>query len=166
MRKLLLFLVAQFPLWSGYDYIKESTRIENQLVKEICAEYNLRVFCLGGGYMDEHDYLHFSFQYPKPLTISAAEDMVVQITEKVLARINEEQPLRPYLHNYPFTVKDVKVSIHSVDYMTNKPYTQSEVDSIYAGEDDICIWKDRKILLEKPYEQVKAFVLGEKPKSN
>lgn len=165
MKRLLLFLLAQFPLWSGFDYIKESNRIENQIVKEICEEYNLRIFGFGGGYMDEYDHMHLSFQYPKPLTISAAEDMLVQITEKVLARINESRSLRPYLHNYPFTVKNVWISIQSLDYTTNESYSQSEVDSIDAGKDGICIWKQKKILLEEPYAQVRALVLGKNNKS-
>jgi len=52
-----------------------------------------------------------SFDYDKDVDLSKARELLVYIIENYLSAINSNIEVRPYLHNYPFTAKNIEIRI-------------------------------------------------------
>ena len=55
-----------------------------------------------------------TFNYFHELSLVEARELVVKASEEYLKAINSSKRVRPYLKNYPFTIKNVEVDIYSL----------------------------------------------------
>ena len=61
--------------------------------------------------MDDVKMMMMSFEYRKAVDIETVRNLLVESVEAYLSDINENTEIRPYLHNYPFTAKNVEIEI-------------------------------------------------------
>ena len=62
--------------------------------------------------MDDIKKMTMGFQYYGEKSVDEARELLVYSVECYLTAINENEEIRPYLHNYPFTSKNVEVDIY------------------------------------------------------
>ena len=78
----------------------------------LAKKYKMQL-CGAGGGMPEGivDMLALSFDLKKALTIDEVRPILVDCIDTYLNVVNTDKELKPYLKNYPFTPKNIEISI-------------------------------------------------------
>jgi hypothetical protein len=80
--------------------------------KKLEKKYNIDLCGIGSGVRDKVWLVNLSFnKYGLPLSEMEARKLIIAITQNFLDLINQEEKIRPYLENYPFTSKNVKIAL-------------------------------------------------------
>ncbi len=95
------------------NYERIADRITARTAKKLQKELGLLCIGTGGGMMGDIYHMSMSFQYFEEVDEGKARDLLVSATQEYLSAINNDKKVRPYLHNYPFTVEGVDISIWS-----------------------------------------------------
>lgn len=106
----------------------DSPRIENpytlsqkelavsQVIKkafvQLKNEKNLYPFGTAGRMMNQIKMLGLSLHYYEPIDIEQARELLVYSTTLFLKMINDNEQIRPYLQNYPFTSENIQIRIY------------------------------------------------------
>ena len=125
MKKIYILLIILFfngcsqgPSKNRFQ-ISEDEKIVNRVLNigasNLKKKYGLIPIGSGGQMMYEVKKLRLVFNYPNPLTENQAKVLVINATEEFLQVINNEEPLRQYLANYPFGPKNVEIKIFLQD---------------------------------------------------
>ena len=100
---------------SGYqstvDYEKIADKITANTAKKLQEQKKLCLIGTGGGMMHDIQRMNMSFQFFQEVDLKEARDLVVYATKEYLEDINSNEKVRPYLHNYPFTAKNITIRI-------------------------------------------------------
>jgi len=105
-----LFLFAPSFLF-GANYFKLSDQIVNAYDKQFAKPRRLHLSGQGGAMMDDIKKVILNFKSCDALTIDEARVLYVEMMEEFLCRVNQNEKIRPYLHNYPFVVENFKMRI-------------------------------------------------------
>jgi hypothetical protein len=87
-----------------------------------------------------------------------ARELLVNVVEEYLSEINADERIRPYLHNYPFTDKNLEIEIVFRNPDGSK-VASGKINVASADEGKIFYYVDYpekhtlKILYEETYEQ-------------
>lgn len=65
----------------------------------------------GGRMMHNIQMMEMSFVYYHEVDIQTARELLIYVINTYLKAINENKEVRPYLHEYPFTPKNVEIHI-------------------------------------------------------
>ena len=111
----MLFLLTSCGALSKQEGTVNS--IINQHGREEAKEYNLRLVGVGSAIPDNVHGFILDYNSEQKLTIPEARRLFIHGTEKLLYMINNSEELRPFMHEYPFTEKniDYKLSFHNKD---------------------------------------------------
>ena len=114
MRKLfsILLVLYSFCYSQSSNHIKEASRILNEYSKEIKEKYGLFTIGSGGAMMNDVKELDLHFEGISKITVSEARKLYIDIVEGLIEKVNNDKKARPYLHEYPFTYKNVKIRIN------------------------------------------------------
>ncbi|CCB87958.1 hypothetical protein SNE_A00800 [Simkania negevensis Z] len=93
------------------DYERIADRITAKTAKKLEKEKNLRLVGIGGRMMDDIQMMAMGFDYFHEVNLQEARGLVVYAIKEYLADINKSEKVRPYLHNYPFTAKNIEIRI-------------------------------------------------------
>ena len=111
---LTVFLITSCNLNNTHK-IKNDQRLASELRKKAAGEIKkqLGLYPMGtmGQMMYEIEKLGLAFQCYKPLTIEEGREYLIKSTEIFLDIINSDERIRPYLCNFPFTAKNIWISI-------------------------------------------------------
>jgi hypothetical protein len=102
------------------SYFKPSLEEDEKLVNLITAktakklekEKELILIGTGGRMMNDVEMLMMGFQYHTAVDIKTVRKLLIDSVEEYLSEINANEKLRPYLHNYPFTTKNLEIVIY------------------------------------------------------
>ncbi|MES2200189.1 MAG: hypothetical protein V4489_08490, partial [Chlamydiota bacterium] len=83
----------------------------NKTIKKLAKEKNLRVMGIGGGMLGDIYKMSISFQLFHLADQMEARQLLVDAVSTYLQEINSNKTIRPYLHDYPFTAKNVQINI-------------------------------------------------------
>lgn len=108
---LLLTIVFSFCEAREPQYVYLNQRLVKSLVKEIASEYNLKLYCSGGGFFRNIEKISLSFYCPYQLDATSIEKMFVDISEKILKKYNADISIRPYLSSYPFEGSQIELGL-------------------------------------------------------
>ena len=61
--------------------------------------------------MDDIQMMAMSFNYYEEVNLKTARELTIYVINEYLSAINSNKELRPYLHEYPFTAKNVEIRI-------------------------------------------------------
>ncbi|CCB87955.1 hypothetical protein [Simkania negevensis] len=109
------------------DYERIADRITAKTAKKLEKQKNLRLIGTGGGMMNDIQMMEMSFQYFQEVDLQKARELVVYAVKEYLTDINSNEKVRPYLHEYPFTAKNVEIRI----WIYNPDRSRLPSDKIY-----------------------------------
>lgn len=95
-------------------YCSYADNIINPFIEAIekkYKKYDCHAIGSGGGFLENVNLIDISFEMVKNCSVEEARLLVIEFTEDLLERINQDEKIRPYLKNYPFTEKEVTISI-------------------------------------------------------
>ncbi len=107
-----------------------------------------------------------SFDFYQEVDLQTARELIVYAIREYLSDINSNEEVRPYLHNYPFTAKNVEIriwiskpdrsspSLGRIDYISA---TNGVLDYYTRGEKQY----SRKTICEETYEEALEAVSSE-----
>jgi len=150
----------------GYQsprYVKLAHEITDKTAKKLKDQKNLILIGTGGKMMDDIQAMDMSFNYYQVVNLEEARKLIGFIISEYLSDINNNQEIRPYLHEYPFTAKNVEIRIfiYNLDRSKVSPekiYYVSAIDGIIdyyiRGPEKY----SRKAIQEETYEEARAIL--------
>ena len=123
MVKFLLYLVillsSFLPLWGSKIMAKDypvDQRVVNPLMGKAAKyfEHKYHMNPIGIGISMPNGIvkrLGIEFQVQKPLSKQEAREILIACANELLSMINNNKEIRPYLRNFPFTLKNVGIGI-------------------------------------------------------
>ncbi len=84
------------------DHNRELDRVVAPVAKAVAEDENLRITGSGGKMMDEVEEINFWFNAARRADRDEARRLYVRIVERFRAAVNEDEPLRPHLAEFPF----------------------------------------------------------------
>ena len=117
------------------DYEKIADKITNRTAEKLKKEKNLFLIGTGGQMMDDIQMMAMSFNYYHEVSLEQARELIIYAVNEYLSDINNNQEVRSYLHEYPFTAKNVEIMIfvYGPDRRTLPPeqiYCITSIDSV------------------------------------
>ncbi len=79
--------------------------------KKIETTKDLHLIGIGAQMLNEIEMLALSFQCLREVDLNTARELIVYSVQTLMAEVNENEEIRPYLKNYPFTSKNVEIRI-------------------------------------------------------
>jgi hypothetical protein len=107
----LFFGCSSFSYQSPVDYEKIADAITANTAKKLEEQKKLYLIGTGGGMMHDIQAMHMSFQFFHEVDLQEGRELIVYAVREYLSDINNNEEVRPYLHNYPFTAKNVEIMI-------------------------------------------------------
>lgn len=132
----------------------EADRIMNAYTYHVEKAYGFRSFAVGGGMMDDVKSITLKYIAYEKVDIPTARKMLVQNIEDLLKTINSDEKIRPYLHNYPFTVNNLKFGLCFFDSNNDwiePPYLGKAI--LLNGKIHYSLWNEPKDMLETQEEE-------------
>ena len=119
---LIISLITIASLTLSFSFFKPKPRDYADIAREIRAKvgnnlskkHQMDLIGEGGGMMGSVYMIGLNFQIRHPLDRKEARERIVDCVEELLAAVNSNEEIRPFLKNYPFTPKNVQVAIFSV----------------------------------------------------
>ena len=97
--------------WPSVNYEKLADKITARTAKKLKQEKGLILVGSGGRMMGDIKMMMMSFDYHKVVDMDEARKLLIYCVEEYLNAINSDEKVRPYLHNYPFTDKNIEIEI-------------------------------------------------------
>lgn len=161
------FVFALCCAFSEPKYCKLSDRIFVPYNKELKAQKRLYLVGSGGAMMDDIQKVNAHYTSFERLTVEQARRLYVEVAEGYLCRYNQNEQIRPYLHNYPFTIDNVDVMI-GFENEQRQHMDQGFVALMYVSKNHRLLYRgydhERRSftdLYEEPYETARDIVLKE-----
>ena len=145
------------------DYEKIADGITVKTAEKLEQEHGLILVGIGGQMMHDIQMMSMSFFLYHEVSLEEARKLIVYSVEEYLSNINSNEKIRPYLHEYPFTAKNVEVWLwlYDIDHF-NLP--KGTIHHVLAENETISYFikgeKRRKTLHEESYEQAKSLVFA------
>ncbi|MEX0962286.1 MAG: hypothetical protein WDZ28_05475 [Simkaniaceae bacterium] len=120
MKPIYIFWIMIIAIFSFFSYssttgLSKDEKIVNQITKETAKKLNekkkLVLIGTGGQMMYKIEMLAMSFNYYQEVDLETARELLVESVEEYLSAINSNQEVRSYLFNYPFTAKNIEITI-------------------------------------------------------
>ncbi|MGB7127855.1 MAG: hypothetical protein WBD50_02035 [Candidatus Rhabdochlamydia sp.] len=108
--------------------------------------------------MNDIQAMHMSFHFYQEVDLKEARELLVYAISEYLLDINSDEEIRPYLHEYPFTSKNVEIriwiykpdgtcpSLDKIDYI-------SAIDGILTYYLDLPETYSRQAICKETYEE-------------
>lgn len=95
---------------SGSDskYVSE---IRLKAARNLREEYQLMPCGTGSQMMDKVKMIALSFNYYNPVDEVKGRELLIAATDELIQCVNDDERIRPYLHNYPFGPENVEIMI-------------------------------------------------------
>lgn len=90
----------------------------------------------GGAMMNDIKEFAMSFQCSQHLNLEQTRALIVQIVDEFLQQVNENEKIRPYLHDYPLTVNNVSLMIGFRNHQNLRP-SKEHIALAYTHKDKI-----------------------------
>jgi hypothetical protein len=115
------------------DYEKLADKITVSTAKKLKEEKGLILIGTGGRMMEDIEMMSMGFEYHEDVDIDQARKLLIDSAAEYLSKINADEKIRPYLHNYPFTRENIKIEIYFRD--TDNTKSSPEKVNIAATSD-------------------------------
>lgn len=90
----------------------------------------------GGSMMNDIKEFAMSFKCSLHLTLAQTRVLMVQVVDEFLQQVNANEEIRPYLHSYPLTVKNVSLMIGFRNHQNKRP-PKKHIALAYTHKDKI-----------------------------
>lgn len=96
-----------------HKYVAMAQKIQGKVGKKLSKKHSMDFFGVRSGMMEQVNMLGLLLEIRHPLDREEARKLIIDSVEELLAAVNDNKEIRPYLKNYPFTTKNVSISIFS-----------------------------------------------------
>jgi hypothetical protein len=125
MRVLIIFILFVTVCFScgrgsGCRYCDLADNLMNAYSKEVRKTKNLLLFGSGGSMTTDVRVLSPSYEYLGNMDLCQARFLYIETVEGLIRKVNNNEEIRPYLHNYPFTEKNIALAIGFIDKQENR----------------------------------------------
>jgi hypothetical protein len=153
----------------GYQsprYVKLAHEITEKTAKKLKEQKNLYLAGTGGQMMDDIQMMAMSFDYYQEVDLKTARELIVHVINEYLSAINSNKEIKPYLHEYPFTAKNVEIRIWVFEPNGSNP----PLDKIYyisATNGSLVYYLDlpethsRRAICKETYEEASRAISSE-----
>ena len=93
------------------DYEHIADGITARTAQKLKKEKGVVCIGTGGGMMGNIYNMHMGFQFFHEVDLQEARKLLVSVIDEYLYEINSSTRVRPYLCEYPYTVKGIEISI-------------------------------------------------------
>jgi hypothetical protein len=111
----LLLIMTVFFACSSYeipDYEKMADQITAKTAKKLKAKKGLALIGTSGQMMKNIQMMAMHFNFYREVDIETARNLLVESIQEYLYAINSNEEIKPYLHDNPFTDKNVEITIY------------------------------------------------------
>lgn len=150
------------------EYVVIAQTIRRDMAIKLSKRHHMSLFGEKGGLADCVNILGLSFQIKGPLTKDQLREILIDCVEEFLAAINGNEKLRPHLKNYPFTPKELDISLY-IQGSNGEDIYDPEIGTAGAwggkleyktdDPDNIFVYKSR---FEEDYQTALDIVRGKK----
>ena len=92
------------------DHVKAAYRIMHEHIDDMKNDYGARPYGIGGGFLENVNKLRIHFVVVGSFTVEEARRFLYQTSQQFLKKINDDEEIRPYLSDYPFTANNLSYS--------------------------------------------------------
>ncbi len=110
----LLFFTFLFTTGFAYresNYCKMVDRITKSYLKEFAKPHQLTLSSYGGAMANDIQEIFLGFLSFDAINVDEARILYVEMMEEYLKRVNNHEKVRPYLHEFPFGIDNIKLDI-------------------------------------------------------
>lgn len=164
---ILVFFNLIFASCSARSYTDYAYEMIDSYSKELKTQQGFALSGKGGSLTKDINILFLHFDSSKELNIDQSRQLYVRSVEGLVNKVNTDANIRPYLHNYPFTWRnvDLKISFYKNGQMIsdgNIAYISTVNEIVrYVVYDAV---KDELITKYKePYEEAVRIVNATQP---
>jgi hypothetical protein len=100
---------------------KEARRVMSVFIAKVQKKHGLFLTSSGGALMEDVKAVFLSFGLEKRVSVEEARELYVKIAQELLAEINTDEGIRPYLRKYPFDMNDIKLGLSFYDGYLKEP---------------------------------------------
>lgn len=149
------------------DYEKIADKITEKTARKLQKEKHLFLVGTGGQMMHDIQMMAMSFYFYQEVDLTTARELIVHVITEYLSDINNNEDVRPYLHEYPFTAKNVEIRIwiHKPDRTSpplDKIYYMSSIDGILHYYLNLPETYSRLSICDETYEEGLKIVNAQK----
>ena len=145
------------------EYVQYAKEIMNPFIDE--CEKNFQLDCIGTGGRFSRNVagIDITFIAYRKGSIEEARKLEVTITEKLLAEVNGNEKIRPFLSEYPFKADNIGISL-SFRKEDDSRYLDNSVALVCIGKGQLIYSAENPkthlldTILEEPYEDAKKIV--------
>lgn len=162
-------ILLMFSFIFGYQsprYVKLAHEITEKTAKKLKEQKGLSLAGTGGQMMNDIQMMMMGFNFYKVVDIETARQLLTDSVQEYLSAINSNEKIRPYLHNYPFTPKNVEIVIYFYNPDRSK-VPNGKINIAEASRDEIIYYIDYpekhtiKTIHEETYEEALKLVNNE-----
>ncbi len=130
-----LLICFCFP-FLGYSmpeskHVTLALKIRNELEHTLPKKYKIKVISESAGLADSVNILGLGFQIKSPQDKDTLRSILINCVESFKKKVNENEEIRPYLQNYPFSENNIYVDLFVVDNEGNEAF-DPEISSANA----------------------------------
>ncbi len=145
------------------DYEKIADKITEETAKKLKDQKNLVLIGTGGKMMNDIQAMDMSFNFYQEMDLKASRELIIYVINEYLSAINSSNRVRAYLHEYPFTAKNVEIRIwffkpDGTDLPLDKIYYVSAIDGILTYYLDLPETYSRKAINKETYEEAQRAI--------
>ncbi len=166
----LLLLLLSSCFENQNEYMRYANRVTNEVINILIQRHNLEAIQFGGGSMRECiQDLSLTFEIERPKTKEELRRIMVDSLETFLNVINNDKQVRPYLITYPFTLRQIHLTIYVRD--KDKNYAlYPEINSVSLFKKGItyetCDQECNLTEFVETYEEAKKIIKSENKHPN
>lgn len=162
MKILYAFLLLCCSCHHEIDHGDLAVTAMRSYAKQVRKEFGFELSAFGGCMMNDIEIFEVTFARNDKVTVDEARRLIVQISEGFIAKINADEKIRPYLHNYPITQKNVRFHLSFAATRAEPPgnsfvyYVSSTNGKIFYDSFDNSIPRDDQqivSLANEPYDE-------------
>lgn len=130
MKQFLLFLslslvFAVASCNSEPYYVRKTNQLITSFAKEVASTDHMHLSMNGGALYKDIKSIDMGFQSNRYVDVEQARLIYISLSQRFIAKMNSDLEIRPYLHNFPSTYKNVFLSIcfmNSKNDFIGEPY--------------------------------------------
>lgn len=96
-------------------YVEMASKIRSEIAQKLAKRHSMKISGISGGMADCVNMLGLDFQIQGPLTKDELRRILINSVLELLKAINENEEIRPFLKNYPFTEKEIIITLFVKD---------------------------------------------------
>lgn len=117
--RMIVFIIILAPTFLSFSFFKTKPRNHADMAREIrsvvgnklAKKHKMDVIGVSGGMMGSVYIIGLRFQIHHPMDRNEARERIVDCVEEMLAAVNANEEIRPFLKNFPFTEKNIDIAI-------------------------------------------------------